>query len=286
MANLETRNARTRLKRRHAPHWQRIQKGLRLGYRRPPGSRAGMWRGEKWNGVGYTRWTFGLADDQTAADGDEILSFEQARDQLLEAAKVGKEKSAKTVEGAMKAYLTWFRSERQSFDNTKAVIDAHINPGLGEYEVSALTYERVQSWKEGLVTAPVRRRGEMRVSVDLEDPEIRRRRQATANRILGVLKAGLEHAHSKKHFRNPEAWRDVKPYKKVNVARDRHLTHAPKPTAHQRLRARFSPDCTRRPEFRGAIRGAVQGHWSMTTSVIRIRCSFAIRRPGGLDTPT
>lgn len=246
MATLETRNARKRLKRRHSPYWQRIQKGLRLGYRKSRGAQAGVWRGEKYNGVTYDRWIFGVADDKADADGENVLSYENARDQLLKVAKVGKTTVVKTVEDAMEAYLVWFKVNRKSFSDTRSKINTHILPALGKIEIGALTKARIEKWKAGLVTAPKRQRGEKRVHVDLKVREAKRARQATANRIMGVLRAGLNHAHDLTPFPNPETW-GAKNYKDVSVARNRHLSLA---------------ECTRlinacEPDLRRAVRAAL-----------------------------
>jgi integrase len=51
-----------------------------------------------------------------------------------------------------------------------------------------------------------------------------RRRRATANRVLTVLKAALNHAWRTGHTVSDDAWRRVKPFKAVDAARIRYLT--------------------------------------------------------------
>ena len=56
------------------------------------------------------------------------------------------------------------------------------------------------------------------------DPEAIRKRQATANRVLTMLKAALNHAYDEKLVNNNEAWgRRVRPFRDVEVARTRYL---------------------------------------------------------------
>ena len=251
MANLKTRSGRSILPRRSAPYWYSPQKGIRLGYRKAKGKSPGpgIWRGEKWDGVAkvYIRWPLATADDQEPADGDKVLSFEQARDQLLALAKVGKVKVAKTVEEAMVAYLDWFAVHRKSLAATKSVVDAHIIPALGGYAVSDLRKDLITAWAERLAEAPLRRRGGKVLNADLDDPDALRARRASANRILTVLKAGLNRVHDGKHFPNPEAWREAKPFEDVNVARNRYLDHA------ECLRLLNACD----PDFRQVVRAAL-----------------------------
>jgi integrase len=50
-----------------------------------------------------------------------------------------------------------------------------------------------------------------------------RARRASANRVLTVLKAGLNHAHHAGRVANDDAWKLVKPYKLVGAPRVRHV---------------------------------------------------------------
>lgn len=244
MKNLTTRDARSKLKKQHNPHWRKVHKGLMVGYRRANTS-AGVfyarWLGEDGK---YHQKSLGIADDDpgTGVPYEDALKGALALDMHA----VG-EPTTTTVKRVMEDYLAWFQVERKSSDNTRSVINAHILPRLGKVDVSALTKKRIQAWKEALVTAPVRRRSGVPVSVDLDDREAKRARKATANRILGVLKAALERAHDSTPFPNPEAWRDVNPYKGVGVSRNRHLSHA------ESMRLINTSD----PYFKQIVRGAL-----------------------------
>jgi len=74
-----------------------------------------------------------------------------------------------------------------------------------------------------------------------------RKRRATANRILTVLKAALNHAWKSGHVSSDDAWRRVKPFRAVETARVRYLSDA---------------ECVRlvnacEPAFRNLVRGAL-----------------------------
>jgi integrase len=55
------------------------------------------------------------------------------------------------------------------------------------------------------------------------DPEAPRRRRATANRILTVLKAALNHAWREGKVPSDDAWRRVAPFREADAARVRYL---------------------------------------------------------------
>jgi integrase len=57
------------------------------------------------------------------------------------------------------------------------------------------------------------------------DTEAVRRRRATANRVLTVLKAALNHAFREGRVPNDEAWRRAKPFREADAARVRYLSH-------------------------------------------------------------
>ena len=55
--------------------------------------------------------------------------------------------------------------------------------------------------------------------------EAMRARRASANRVLTMLKAALNHAFDEGHVNNRDAWgRKLKPFRDVEVARVRYLT--------------------------------------------------------------
>ena len=58
------------------------------------------------------------------------------------------------------------------------------------------------------------------------DDDVRRRR-ASANRVLSMLKAALNHTYDEGHIANRDAWgRKLKPFRDVEFARIRYLSVA------------------------------------------------------------
>jgi integrase len=80
------------------------------------------------------------------------------------------------------------------------------------------------------------------------DEDVRRARRASANRTWTVLRAALNHAFLDGKVDSDIAWRKVKPFKKVDVARIRYLTL----TEAKRLINASDP------EFRPLVEAALQ----------------------------
>jgi hypothetical protein len=115
-----------------------------------------------------------------------------------------------TVGDALTDYMGWFRAHRKSVLETQNVIDTHIRPALGQVEVIDLAASQVRDWHRSLATAPARvrsaRRRQQRNRPSDEDPETTRRRRSTANRVLTVLKAALNHAWREGRTESDSAW--------------------------------------------------------------------------------
>ncbi len=77
-ADLESREARSRLAPRQDPYWRSLDKGRHLGYYK--GSELRLWIARLSRGKGRDREArVGLADDVADADGIAVMDFEQAR---------------------------------------------------------------------------------------------------------------------------------------------------------------------------------------------------------------
>lgn len=61
-------------------------------------------------------------------------------------------------------------------------------------------------------------------AIDANDAEAVRARRATANRVLTILKAALNHAYGDDRIASDEAWRKVKPFPEVDTPVVRFLT--------------------------------------------------------------
>jgi integrase len=258
-ANLETRTARLRLPIRSEPYWRGLEKGFALGYRRR--SRGGTWLARRRPAAGgYAEHKLGTSDDLQDADGASVINYGQAQKAAREwwRAETRREEGHDTREGpftvkdAIDDYLKAYqrRGGKALYDTTRAA-EAHILPLLASNPVAKLTARKIADWHHGLAekrartrTKPGRKQNYRKAE---SGPDAVRKRRATANRVLSVLKAALNHAWKSGHVASDDAWRRVKPFKAVDSVRVRYLSET---------------ECVRlvnacEPAFRNLVRGAL-----------------------------
>jgi integrase len=231
-AQLETRAKREGLKVSGKPYYRAIGKGLHLGYRK--GKRGGVWvmrRKVRQGTHPYEVHKIGRADDAPLdADGVTVLDYWQAHDKAREIARLPTRRSGPyTVADAVEDYLTELEG-RASHHDTRRRLEAYALPAFGDVRVDELDSTRLRKWHRDLAKAPRRVRSkngeQATVAVDLEDDDAARARKVSANRILGQLKAALNHAYAHEKVTKADEWRRVQPFKHVDVSRDRYLTLA------------------------------------------------------------
>jgi integrase len=258
-AKLESQSARARLKRGRQPHWQALVEGrVHLGWQCRKGDLVGRWLLRRCSGNNqYRMQTLGRADDAARADGADVLSFEQAKAKAhaMVASPNGNGNGAivrLTVRQAMHRYIDYKHQKGQPVGDLISRTNVHIIPTLGDLVVSELTAEQLRRWLATMATAPAQRRAKNNKPQYRPEPttdeEIRQRR-ASANRVLTMLKAALNHAYDEGHVANRDAWgRRLAPFEKVEVARVRYLTVA---EAERLINA-----CD--PEFRALVRAGLE----------------------------
>jgi integrase len=236
---LDTQSKRAKLKARPAPYWSWLAEGCSLGYRK--NNRGGTWIARLYSADAtppIRQGKLGSADDDQPADALAILNYAQAVEKANEwfAAEraiingTAPVPSAYTVADAMREYMVEYeRRGKRAAGRTLAVINAHILPKLGTTLVEKLTRDHVRKWLDALVQSPARRRSKkgapqaFKPAPQTEDEK--RRRKDTANRILTVLKAGLNFALANERVGcSGAAWREVKPHKGVAASRTTFLT--------------------------------------------------------------
>jgi integrase len=225
--NLESRAARAKLKPSGKPYYKVIGSGLHVGYRK--GKRAGKWVVRSYAGAStYKVATIGTADDVAHADGATVLDFWQAQEKAWTLSKSPERPSGPyKVKDAIADYLVTLEG-RASYADTKQRLAAYVPREIDDKHVSALTASTLRTWHKNLAKLPPRVRtkngNEQRTrKVDLGDPEEVRRRKVSANRILGLLKAALNHAFTEGKVASDTEWRRVKPFPKVNRSRAAYL---------------------------------------------------------------
>lgn len=238
-ASLDTRSARLRLV-EGKKHWRSVEKTLHIGYRRGP--RGGVWYARRFADGQYIETTLGVADDTTDADGAKVITYRQSIEearrwwQAAERSVLGvpdDDAGPYTVDRACDDYLAHYRAKGGKAEySVKRTIDVHIRPSLGAREVDKLKTRELRNWHHALAQAPkmVRTKSvaEKRATrqIDQSDAEAVRSRRATANRILTVLKAVLNHAWRERDGTSDAEWRPVKPFARADAPVVRYLSPA------------------------------------------------------------
>jgi integrase len=225
---LDSRDARLKLKVSGKPYWRAIDRGLHVGYRK--GKRGGVWVLRRYIGnQTYQLETIAQADDTSDADGVEVLDFWQAQAAVRSARMPSSRKlGGYTVTDAVRDYLESLEGKASCHDITKR-LEAFVLPVFGERLAAALDADEIRRWHRDIAKTPARRRtaqGEAQAykTDSLKDPEVLRRRQVSANRILSHLKAALNLAWREGKVPSVEAWGRVSPFKGVDIPRARYLS--------------------------------------------------------------
>jgi integrase len=109
------------------------------------------------------------------------------------------------------------------------IFEASVLPKLGHLIVEQLTSEQITRWRHDLAGSGKRVRTKKHVPKPVRRPpptsdEDCRKRRATANRVLTMLKAALNRAFNTGKVPSDATWRKVKPFKQVDEAVIRYLS--------------------------------------------------------------
>lgn len=201
-------------------------------------TRGGTWIARKRTDTGGQVYkSLGPADDYIEADGGVAAkSFGEAYEAATAWFRLGptdhapRTGSKYTVRDAMEDYLSDSARRGKPVAKTRSAVFHAILPDLGDIPLEKLTKRRLQNWLDDTARrAPSGRgkrgeRGSER-KVNLDEDAMRRRR-STANRLLTILKAALNHAHAEQRIPTRRAWESVKPFRGVDGARIRFLSDA------------------------------------------------------------
>jgi integrase len=222
---------------RRAPYFVKIAKGLRLGYYR--GATAGTWIGRRYLGNGsYETDPLGIADDTTEADEVKILDYWQAQEAVRRWAERNRladvgmtRRGPYSISDAVRDYLEEIAAEKPArpVRDARYIFANSILPELGHLLVENLTTDRLVRWRNALAGRPKGVRAKRTASTKAtravaDTDEARRKRKATANRSLTMLKAALNRAFRGGRVAADIAWRKVKPFARVEKPVIRYLS--------------------------------------------------------------
>jgi integrase len=236
-AKIDSRSARLKLAQRAEPYWTVISEGCALGYRR--GSKGGSWVGRYRDDSGKQHYqTLGATDDARDADGLTVFSFAEAQVK----ANAFFTKRAREIAGgflcsdnrftvadAVEAYKAkYIRRGGKDTGRIDSAARNYILPVLGQTQVTALTARKLEQWHHDNATSAARvrtRKGAgLKYRIHVATPEADRKRSASANRVLAILKAALNEAYREGQVSTADSWRRVRAFRKVDTARIRYLS--------------------------------------------------------------
>jgi integrase len=227
------RTQRANLPTGREPYWHLIAEGQHLGYRKT-GEKKGSWIARYYTRERGRRFhALGIADDTAPPNGTHVLSFQQALEEaqkwissVSRADAAGVHIGPYTLKDAADDWLSAFDGSDASKRNSNGNLKHHILPVLGHIEVAKLTRQQIQEWHQNLAKKPPLKSmsKKSKTKFNPNDPETRRRRQNTANRILNDLKAILTLAYDNQHVASKAAWETVKRFENVDVAKNEYLT--------------------------------------------------------------
>jgi len=234
-AKLDSRSARSRLATRREPYWTVVSRGCAIGYRK--GAKGGTWIARFRDADGRQHYeALGGADDAVESDVAGTLAYAQAQERARAWFAVTSRNLAAgvptgeiwTVGNALDTYLAWYEVHRKAVSRVRWVTAHLIRPALGDIPLERLNRQQIVRWHEQLANTPARVRVKPGMAVRYRDvsadPDAKRRRQSTANRVLTVLKAALTRAYQEGHVASDEAWRRVVPFRGADAPRVRYLS--------------------------------------------------------------
>ena len=118
------------------------------------------------------------------------------------------------VRSAAKTYLDWLTAKnRRTAADTRGRLNHHFLPTFGDRLITSLTKMMLDRWLASMVP-------------NSDDPDQLRRSKESANRVLTMVKALLNHAmrDPSNGLSDDSAWRLVKPFQGVAKARDTRYT--------------------------------------------------------------
>ena len=218
---LGTREARSKLARRHNPYWREITPGLHIGYRK--GKRGGVWIGRKLLDDGsHRKWRLATADDIVDSNSVDILDFTEADNKArLGPPGVSGHGKLDTVKEIMGYYMKQQEAESRNFKTTKYAVDRHIIPKLGSRKLSHLSVEDIKRWRNELA-APKKKVAKKKSTDSTREQD--RKRKASANRVLTIFKAACNFAERDEKYDGPTRWKLVKPFEHVDATEHPYLT--------------------------------------------------------------
>lgn len=214
---IDTVTARTSLKARHAPYWQKMRTECHLGFRKTTTDSMGAWIARYRGSDGkYMLHSLGSLDSTDGAKrfGEASRLAGEWFDHLSK----GGSKKSMTISDVCKNYVDYQRSkktEKAALDAEKRFQSYVLNDArFAKLEIAKLTPAHIDAWRKALMSRPTTsggNRGEKRTA-------------STLNRDVTPFRAALNLAFEEQWVTTDFAWRGkLKPIEDADKKRDLYL---------------------------------------------------------------
>lgn len=262
---ISTPKARAKLAPSKHPLYVVIENGTSIGYQRRP--KGGSWYARTRKDGLYLTEVIAAADDGVPADGEQIMTYQQAVAAALawaeakSAVEVAKpvKRDAWTIGDCLDHYFLAREAQGKNMDMARGRAKTMIRPHLGDKEAAAITASEIRAWMTMIAAQPPMARvmatgKAIYRKADMTDPEVIRKRRDTVNRLLTLLKAALNLCYRERKLPNDHEWRAVQPFRKVSRPKRHYvpMEHIPKlltllnatfPALHVLVRGALATGC-------------------------------------------
>jgi integrase len=220
MAKIDSKGARDKLPFRREPHWQRLDKGLFVGYRTSQSGGVGFWRGRWRDEDGKQQFLSiepgDIRPDPPGRDTAYTQASEIIRNWKADLTR-GVVNKPLTVADAIGEYLRHKARDDDDRSNratakAQAAFERHVlaDP-IAKVELAKLRPDLLQAWldRRVIVQGP-----------DKDDPDAKRAARNTANRELARFKAALNFALKKRLVGSDFAWKGVEKFSNTTAKRE------------------------------------------------------------------
>jgi integrase len=226
--NIVSKQSRQRAKATTYSKYERIRKGLALGWRMNT-DRQGSWTARRMTADGYQFGVIGVSDEQTTptnpADGVTVLDYDQA---VAAAIEWDRKAATNTLGGPYRVaqaaddWLASLTGSEASKATARNNVEHWIKPSLGAFAVVNLTTPQLRRWLLDVANSPGKNNTK---HYDANDPETKRKRRDTANRIFNDLAALLNLAFKNRdEITNDAQWRKVEKFSNAAKSKEEFLT--------------------------------------------------------------
>ena len=218
---IDTVEARSKLKPRRPPYWQKLSGGCHLGYRKMTTGSDGTWLAQAYDPETQkqTRRSLGVFEHLT--DGQRFDAAKKAAEAWFEHLGKGGTLDSSTVKKACEDYVSHVRAAKgdTQADDIEARFTRWVySDRIAAIELPKLTRKHVDAWRAALMKAPVV------VNPHAEEPTERKRAASSVNRDMTALRAAFNHAHDNAAVTNDLAWRvALRPIENADGRRDAYL---------------------------------------------------------------